>query len=59
MQEAVDWVTQDRFVHAHKWRVGDILMWDNRCTLHTGTLYDDTKYFREMHRLWVRGDKPY
>jgi len=59
VQEAVDWVIQDRFVHAHKWRVGDILMWDNRCTLHTGTLYDDTKYFREMHRLWVRGDKPY
>ncbi|MBV8681922.1 MAG: TauD/TfdA family dioxygenase, partial [Caulobacteraceae bacterium] len=35
------------------------LMWDNRCTLHTGTLFDDTKYQREMHRLWVRGDKPY
>jgi taurine dioxygenase len=34
-------------------------MWDNRCTLHTGTLFDDTKYIREMHRLWVRGDKPY
>jgi len=59
VQEAVDWVIQDRFVHAHKWQVGDILMWDNRCTLHTGTLYDDTRYFREMHRLWVRGDKPY
>ena len=59
VQEAVDFVTQDRFVHRHKWRVGDILMWDNRCTLHTGTLFDDTKYIREMHRLWVRGDKPY
>jgi taurine dioxygenase len=55
----VDFAIQDRFVHRHKWRVGDILMWDNRCTLHTGTLYDDTKYFREMHRLWVRGDRPY
>jgi taurine dioxygenase len=59
VQELVDFAIQDRFVHRHKWRVGDILMWDNRCTLHTGTLYDDTKYFREMHRLWVRGDKPY
>jgi taurine dioxygenase len=59
VQEAVDWVIQDRFVHAHKWRVGDLLMWDNRCTLHTGTLYDDTKYDRLMHRLWVRGDRPY
>ncbi len=59
VQELVDFATQDRFVYRHKWQVGDILMWDNRCTLHTGTLFDDTKYIREMHRLWVRGDKPY
>jgi taurine dioxygenase len=59
VQELVEFATQDRFVFRHKWRQGDVLMWDNRCTLHTGTLYDDTKYFREMHRLWVRGDKPY
>jgi taurine dioxygenase len=52
-------VTQERFVYRHKWRVGDVLMWDNRCTLHTGTLYDDTKYDRLMHRLWVKGDRPY
>jgi taurine dioxygenase len=59
MDELVEFATQDEFVFRHKWRVGDILMWDNRCTLHTGTLYDDTQYFRVMHRLWVRGDKPY
>ncbi|HLK24227.1 MAG TPA: TauD/TfdA family dioxygenase [Caulobacteraceae bacterium] len=59
VQEMVDFATDERFVYRHKWRVGDILMWDNRCTLHTGTLFDDTKYIREMHRLWVRGDKPY
>jgi taurine dioxygenase len=59
VDELVEWATQDRFVYRHKWRVGDVLMWDNRCTLHTGTLYDDTKYVREMHRLWVKGDRPY
>jgi taurine dioxygenase len=59
LDELVAFMTQDRFVHRHKWRAGDLLMWDNRCTLHTGTLYDDTKYFRTMHRLWVKGDKPY
>jgi taurine dioxygenase len=59
IDELVEWVTQDRFVYRHKWRVGDVLMWDNRCTLHTGTLYDDTKYDRLMHRLWVKGDRPY
>jgi taurine dioxygenase len=59
VQELVDFATQEPFVYRHKWREGDLLMWDNRCTLHTGTLYDDTKYIREMHRLWVRGDKPF
>lgn len=58
IDELVDYVTQDRFVYRHKWRAGDILMWDNRCTLHTGTLYDDQKYHRTMHRLWVKGQRP-
>ena len=59
IEELVEFATQEGFVYRHKWRVGDVLMWDNRCTLHTGTLYDDTKYFRLMHRLWVKGDRPY
>jgi taurine dioxygenase len=58
IEDLVAFATQDQFVFRHKWRVGDVLMWDNRCTLHTGTLYDDTKYIREMHRLWVKGDRP-
>lgn len=59
LDELVEFGTQDRFVYRHKWQVGDLLMWDNRCTLHTGTLYDDKKYDRLMHRLWVKGDRPY
>ena len=59
VDELVAFATQDQFVYRHKWQVGDVLMWDNRCTLHTGTLFDDTRYKREMHRLWVRGERPY
>jgi taurine dioxygenase len=59
IQELLDYVTQDRFVYRHKWREGDVLVWDNRCTLHTGTLFDDTKYVREMHRMWNKGDRPF
>lgn len=59
VEELVEFMTQEQFVYRHKWQAGDILMWDNRCTLHTGTLYDDQKYIREMHRLWVKGDRPY
>ncbi len=28
---------QQQFIYEHVWRVGDILMWDNRCTLHART----------------------
>jgi len=59
VDELVDFMTQPQFVYQHKWQVGDVLVWDNRCTLHTGTLYDDQKYVREMHRLWAKGDRPY
>jgi len=59
LAELFAFATQDRFVYRHKWRVGDVLVWDNRCTLHTGTLFDDKRYIREMHRMWVKGDRPY
>jgi taurine dioxygenase len=59
IDELVEFMTAERFIYRHRWQVGDLLMWDNRCTLHTGTLYDDTRYFRTMHRLWVKGDTPY
>jgi len=59
IDELVNFVTQDRFTYRHKWQKGDILIWDNRCTLHTGTLYDDEKYIREMHRMWIKGNKPF
>jgi len=59
LNELVGFVTQDQFVLRHQWRVGDIFIFDNRCTLHTGTPYDDRRYFRLMHRMWVKGDRPY
>jgi taurine dioxygenase len=58
LDELVAFATQDRFVHRHKWQAGDVLIWDNRCTLHTGTPFDLSKYQRHVHRTWVRGDRP-
>jgi taurine dioxygenase len=59
IDELTEFVTQEQFVYRHKWQVGDVLAWDNRCTLHTGTLFDDQKYIREIHRMWVKGDRPF
>ncbi len=58
LQELVDFSTQERFVHRHKWEAGDVLVWDNRCTLHTGTRFDVTRYQRHVHRTWVKGEPP-
>jgi len=50
--------TQPEFVYRHRWRVGDALLWDNRCTQHCATPFDDTKYRRLMHRTTLEGEKP-
>lgn len=59
VDELVEYATGDQFVLAHKWRVGDVILWDNRRTLHTGTLFDDITYKRHIHRLMVQGDVPF
>jgi taurine dioxygenase len=47
------------FSYRHQWLAGDLLIWDNRCTMHRATPYDDIKYRRVMHRTTVAGDRPY
>jgi alpha-ketoglutarate-dependent 2,4-dichlorophenoxyacetate dioxygenase len=50
---------QDRFVYRHKWRSGDILMWDNRCLLHRADPNFDAAHFpRVLHRTCLRGGAP-
>jgi len=58
LDELLEFATQERFTYRHKWQVGDILIWDDRMTLHTATPYDMTKYTRLMHRTWVLGEVP-
>ena len=51
--------TQPHFTYAHRWRAGDLIMWDNRCTLHRAVAnYEMTKYRRVMHRNVVKGTMP-
>jgi taurine dioxygenase len=49
---------QDQFIYAHKWRVGDLILWDNRCTLHARTDFSD-KERRLLRRHVVAGDAAY
>jgi alpha-ketoglutarate-dependent 2,4-dichlorophenoxyacetate dioxygenase len=52
IEELIAFATQPQFVHQHRWTVGDLVMWDNRCTMHRGRPYDDTQR-RVLHRTTV------
>jgi len=41
--------TQPQFVYRHEWHVGDLVIWDNRCTMHRGRPHDETKV-RDLRR---------
>ena len=45
--------TQRQFVYSHRWRVNDLVMWDDRCTMHRGTDFDDLRWRRDMQRATV------
>jgi len=52
IEELVVFATQSQFVYRHRWTVGDLVIWDNRCTMHRGRPYDDTQP-RVLHRTTV------
>jgi alpha-ketoglutarate-dependent 2,4-dichlorophenoxyacetate dioxygenase len=45
--------TQRQFVYTHRWRVHDLVIWDDRCTMHRGTDFDDLRWKRDMQRATV------
>ncbi len=53
LQELADFATQPQFVYSHKWHEGDLVIWDNRCTLHRATSFDDLTYPRDMRRTTI------
>ena len=53
VEDLIAFATEPQFVYSHRWRVGDLVMWDDRCTMHRGRPYDEVKYRRDMHRTTV------
>ncbi len=48
---------QPEHIYRHRWRAGDLVMWDNRCTMHRATEYD-LRHARAMHRTTIQGSRP-
>jgi alpha-ketoglutarate-dependent 2,4-dichlorophenoxyacetate dioxygenase len=51
LRDLMEHATQREYVYRHAWKVGDLVIWDNRATMHRGIAYDDTKHRRELRRV--------
>jgi alpha-ketoglutarate-dependent 2,4-dichlorophenoxyacetate dioxygenase len=49
LHDLTEHATQREFVYSHKWRVGDLVIWDNRDTMHRGRPFDET-HPRDLRR---------
>jgi alpha-ketoglutarate-dependent 2,4-dichlorophenoxyacetate dioxygenase len=58
VEELTTHATQRQFVHSHRWRVKDLVIWDDRCTMHRGMEFDDQRYARDMRRATVSDVAP-
>jgi alpha-ketoglutarate-dependent 2,4-dichlorophenoxyacetate dioxygenase len=51
--ELIQFATQPQFIYRHKWQVGDLVIWDNRCTMHRSTPFEATHHVRDMRRTTI------
>ena len=58
VRDLVEHATQRQFVYAHVWRRHDLVMWDNRATMHRARRYRETSEVRDMRRTTIEGDGP-
>jgi alpha-ketoglutarate-dependent 2,4-dichlorophenoxyacetate dioxygenase len=56
--ELIEFATQPQFVYRHEWHVGDLVIWDNRCTMHRATPFDATDHVRDMRRTTIINTAP-
>ncbi|HEY3918045.1 MAG TPA: TauD/TfdA family dioxygenase [Stellaceae bacterium] len=57
LDQLTKFAIQDRFVYSHRWSAGELVIWDNRCTMHRGTPFDDRRYRRDMRRTTVQNPR--
>ena len=58
LRDLTEHATQPEFVYRHSWRVGDLVIWDNRATMHRARSFDDATYRRELRRVTTLDIEP-
>ncbi|HEV7264533.1 MAG TPA: TauD/TfdA family dioxygenase [Falsiroseomonas sp.] len=58
IRDLTEHATQREFVHRHVWRQHDLVMWDNRCTMHRARPFEDRAHPRDVRRVTIRDSRP-
>lgn len=58
IRDLTEHATQPQFVYSHQWTQHDLVIWDNRATMHRVRRYDDLNVVRDLRRTTTRGDGP-
>ncbi|MBN8830485.1 MAG: TauD/TfdA family dioxygenase [Sphingomonadales bacterium] len=58
IRDLTEFATQRPFVYQHRWTVDDLVIWDNRCTMHRGLRYDDKTWPRDLRRVTLEDVAP-
>jgi alpha-ketoglutarate-dependent 2,4-dichlorophenoxyacetate dioxygenase len=53
LRELTEFATQPQFVYRHHWHIGDLVIWDNRCTLHRATPFNSMDYVRDLRATMI------
>ena len=57
IDDLIEYATKDEFIYVHKWVQNDLIIWDNRQTMHRARAYDDLTEHRDMRRTTVLGEE--
>ena len=58
IRDLTEHATQRDFTYTHRWRLHDLVLWDNRCTMHRARPFEDRRYPRDMRRVTLMDSAP-
>ena len=59
IEEILEAAIKPEYIYRHKWRLGDLLIWDDRSTMHMAHADYDLEETRTLYRILIRGDRPF
>ena len=58
LRDLIEYATQPQFVYVHQWQLHDLVMWDNRQTMHRVRRFNETEDIRDVRRTTISSDGP-